>query len=75
MRVKHHSPSSAEVKNGWSHAYTPPVCLHGMDRDSFLPVALISNCALMQGEQKVCVHLCENVAVQFWKWGIVLGIT
>jgi len=46
-----------------------------MDRDSFLPVALISNCALMQGEQKVCVHLCENVAVQFWKWGIVLGIT
>jgi len=39
-------------------------------------MALISNCAfLIQGEQKVYVHLCENVAVQFWKWGIVLGIT
>jgi len=23
---------SAKVKNGWSYATTPPVCLHGMER-------------------------------------------
>lgn len=62
MMVKHHSPSSTEVKNGWSYTYTPHLCLHGVDRDSFLPIALISNCAfLIQGEQKVYLHLCENV--------------
>ena len=63
-------------KNGWSYTYTLPVYLHGVDRDSILPIALISNCAFpIQGEQKVYFHLCENGAVQFWKWGIVLGIT
>jgi hypothetical protein len=47
---------------------------HGQGQ--LLPIALISICAfLIQGEQNVCVHLCENVALQFWKWGIVSGIT
>jgi len=32
--VKHSSPSSAEVKSEWSSA--SPVCLHGVDRDSFI---------------------------------------
>jgi hypothetical protein len=27
--------SSAEVKNEWSYTSTPPVCLHGVDRDNF----------------------------------------
>jgi hypothetical protein len=28
-------PSRAEVKNEWSYTPTPPVCLHGFDRDNF----------------------------------------
>jgi len=27
--------SSDEVKNDWSFATTPPMCLHGVDDDSF----------------------------------------
>jgi hypothetical protein len=30
--VNHSHPSSAEVKNEWSYTYTPPICLHGVDR-------------------------------------------
>ena len=29
------SPSSTDVKNEWSYASTPPLCLHGSDRDNF----------------------------------------
>jgi len=32
--VNHSTPSSAEVKNGWSDI-SLPVCLHGMERDTF----------------------------------------
>jgi hypothetical protein len=28
-------PSSAKVKNEWSYNSTPPMCLHGEDRDTF----------------------------------------
>ena len=34
-KVHHSPPSSAEDKNEWSYTSTPPVCLPGMDRDSF----------------------------------------
>ena len=31
-----HSPSSrAEVKNRWRYNSTPPICLHGVDRENF----------------------------------------
>lgn len=30
------SPSTAEVKNGWSYISTPPICLHNVDRENFL---------------------------------------
>jgi hypothetical protein len=30
----HSAPSSIEVKNECRHTSTPPVCLHGLDRDS-----------------------------------------
>ena len=33
--IDHSPPSSAEVKNGWSYTSTPPICLHGMDRENF----------------------------------------
>jgi hypothetical protein len=26
---------SAEAKNEWSYTFTPPICLHIMDRDNF----------------------------------------
>jgi hypothetical protein len=28
--------SSAEVKNEWSYTSTPPICLHGVDRENFV---------------------------------------
>jgi hypothetical protein len=27
--------ASAEIKNEWDYAYTPPVCFHGVYKDSF----------------------------------------
>jgi hypothetical protein len=33
--VNHSPPSSAEVKNEWSHTSDPPICLHGVNRDNF----------------------------------------
>jgi len=32
--VNHSRPSSAEVKKEESYTSTPPICLHGVDRDS-----------------------------------------
>jgi hypothetical protein len=37
-------PSSAKVKNDWRYTSTPPICLHGMDREKlylFLPTLFI----------------------------------
>jgi hypothetical protein len=31
----HSRPSSAKVENEWSYTSTPPICLHGGDRDDF----------------------------------------
>jgi hypothetical protein len=33
--VDHSPPSSAKVKNEWSHTTTHLICLNGMDRDNF----------------------------------------
>jgi len=33
-KVNHSTPSSAEVKNGWSDT-SLPICLHGMEKDTF----------------------------------------
>jgi hypothetical protein len=33
--VNHSPPSSAQVKKRWSYTNTPPICLHGMDRNKF----------------------------------------
>ena len=32
--VNHSPPYTAEVRNEWSNTYTPPICLHGLNRDS-----------------------------------------
>jgi hypothetical protein len=30
-----HTPSShAEIKNEWSYNFTPPICLHGMNKEN-----------------------------------------
>jgi hypothetical protein len=34
-QVNHSYPSSAEIRNGWSYACTPPTRLHGMDMENF----------------------------------------
>jgi hypothetical protein len=31
--INYLSPSSAEVKNVWRYTATPPVCLHGVDKE------------------------------------------
>ena len=53
-----HSPaSSAEVENQWSYTSTPPVCLHGVDRDSltftftFSLFNIYRRCWRVSGEQ------------------------
>jgi hypothetical protein len=33
--VNHLLPSSAEVKDEWIYTSTPPICLHGADREIF----------------------------------------
>jgi len=48
-----HSPQShAEVKNVWSHTSAPPVCLHGMDRDSVTLKILLRWASSMHGGEK-----------------------
>lgn len=32
----HLVPSSVKVKNAWSYTSTPPICLHGVDRNAFV---------------------------------------
>jgi hypothetical protein len=39
-KVNHSPPSSVEVKNEWSYTFTPPLRLHGLDRDNFTVLAL-----------------------------------
>jgi hypothetical protein len=34
-KVNHSRLSSAEVKNDWSHTSSPPIRIHGVDRDNF----------------------------------------
>jgi hypothetical protein len=34
--VNHTPPSTVEVKNEWSCTSTPPICLHGVDRENFI---------------------------------------
>ena len=40
----HPPPTIAEVKNelGHAHAYTPPTYLHGLHRDTLLPVRVVT---------------------------------
>jgi len=33
--VDHSPPSSAEIKNQWSYASTPPMCFHDVDEENF----------------------------------------
>ena len=35
VEVNHSPTSCAQVKNEWSYSSTPPVCLHGIQRDTF----------------------------------------
>ena len=33
--VSHSPPSRAKVKNEWTHTSTPPICLHGVEKENF----------------------------------------
>jgi len=53
-------PSRDKVENGWSYTFTPPICLHGVDRDNFTferNVFLIS-----------CTDLLIHNTVRFGIW-------
>ena len=34
LEVNHSSPSGIDANNEWSYTSSPPVCLHGMDKDN-----------------------------------------
>jgi hypothetical protein len=36
-------PSSAKIKNVWSYTTTPPMCVHGIFRDNFSFLLIISS--------------------------------
>jgi hypothetical protein len=63
--LKHSTSCSAEVKNAWSYTSTPPVCLHGIDRDNFTltfhitvqPLIIAKNCFLTKKACRQAVHL------------------
>jgi hypothetical protein len=42
--VNHPSSSTAEIKNEWSYTSTPPIWLHGVNRDSFTHLYFLSSC-------------------------------
>jgi hypothetical protein len=46
------SPSSVEVKNEWSYTSTPPICLHGGDRDKFATTSQKTLCFLKRSVVK-----------------------
>ena len=47
----HSRPCRAEVKNEWSYACTPPICLRGVDRDSLaLPLYFLLPCRKTLGQ-------------------------
>jgi len=35
-KINHSTLSGVDVRYGWSHASTPPLCLHGMDSEDFV---------------------------------------
>jgi hypothetical protein len=35
-KVNHSPPSSAEVKNEWSYTSRPPICHHGVDKETYV---------------------------------------
>ena len=35
LEIDHSQGFSSDVKNEWSSNFTPPIRLHGMDRDNF----------------------------------------
>jgi len=49
----HSLPTDGEVKNTWSYASTPHICLHGDDRDNF--TFFIFMTSLLPFKRRVCV--------------------
>jgi hypothetical protein len=62
--VDHWLPSSAEVNNKWSYTSPYPVCLHGMDRDTF---TFYSRIYLYYVESH-CPLTCTHNLVRFFFW-------
>jgi hypothetical protein len=43
----HSTPSSAKIKNEWRYTSTPPICLHGVDRNNFTFFLTYKTCSLV----------------------------
>jgi len=51
-RVDHSSQSRTEVKNEWMSTSTPPICLYGVERDSFIFQQFFKRVKIVQGTRK-----------------------
>jgi len=54
--VKHSSPSSARVKNYWSYTSTPPLCLHGVERENLTFTFTFTVLPFMPLLQPICLY-------------------
>ena len=54
--VDHLLPSTAEVKNEWSYAFTSPICFYGVNREHFMfTFTSVLGSTLIDGACECCV--------------------
>jgi hypothetical protein len=49
--------SSIKVKNEWSYTFTPPMCLHGVDRENFMFLGALAKLQKATASSYLSVHL------------------
>jgi len=63
--VDHSPPSSADVKNEWSPASAPTICLHGLYMDFYIFFLLVNKVYELLMRRRVVwyirIDICENV--------------
>ena len=52
--------SSAEIKNEWSCASPPPICLHSMDRENFRFLNVLDYCSLLHRQPTSDAAVCSS---------------
>jgi len=68
--VDYSSPFSAQVRNGWSFASTPPLCLYGTDRDSFTLFMYYNWCWRKKSHWLSPLQVLETVMLPPWQFSL-----